>query len=130
MSKYRTFKGVERSLAKRLNGERTGQTGGADVTCDWLSVEVKTRKALPQWVRDAIAQAKRNAGLEQLPIAILHQIGQRHAGDIVCLTLADFENWFGGNGQGGALADARYLAENGDEDARRWLEVMTPDREE
>jgi hypothetical protein len=130
MSKYRTFKGVERSLARRLNGDRTGHTGGADVQTDWLCVEVKTRKMLPQWMRDAIAQAKRNAGVSQLPIAILHQTGQRHAGDLVVMALADFENWFGGNGEGGAVADARYLAENGDEEARRWLEVVAPDRQE
>lgn len=131
MSKYRTFKAVERALAKRLNGERTGHLGVADVQTDWLSVEVKSRKTLPQWLRDAIAQAKRNAGLEQLPVAILHQKGQRHAGDLVVMALADFENWFGDNGPGpGVVEDARYSAALGDEDARRWLEVMTPDREE
>jgi len=94
MSKYRTFKGVERSLAKRLNGERTGHTGGADVQTDWLCAEVKSRKTLPQWVRDAVAQAKRNAGISQLPVAILHQQGQRHDADLVVMTLADFENNF------------------------------------
>ena len=130
MSVYRTFKGVERALAKRLNGERTGQTGGADVESDWLSVEVKCRKHLPQWLRDAIAQAKRNGGIPQLPVVILHQVGQRHDGDIVCLTLADFENWFGGMGESpppGTMADTVYQAANGDEAAAAWLEVMTPD---
>lgn len=131
MSTYRTFKGVERSIAKRLNGERTGHTGGADVVTDWLCVEVKSRKTLPQWIRDAIAQAKRNAGIEQLALAILHQVGQRHDGDLVVMTLADFENWFGGDGPGpGAMADARYSAAQGDAEAAAWLDVMTPDREE
>lgn len=131
MSKYRTFKGVERALAKRLNGQRTGHTGGADVVTDWLCVEVKSRATLPQWVRDAIGQAKRNAEIEQLPVAILHQTGQRHDGDLVVMTLADFENWFGGDSPGpGAVADCVYNAALGDEDARRWLEVMQPDREE
>lgn len=131
MSKYRTFKGVERALAKRLNGERTGHTGGADVVTDWLCVEVKSRATLPRWVRDAIGQAKRNAGIEQLPVAILHQTGQRHDGDLVVMTLADFENWFGEPGsKAGTVADTVYLAGLGDEDARHWLEVMQPDREE
>ncbi|MBI3960247.1 MAG: hypothetical protein HY328_15650 [Chloroflexi bacterium] len=130
MSKYRTFKGVERALAQRLNGERTGQTGGADVQTDWLCVEVKTRKHLPQWIRDAIAQAKRNGGISQLPVVILHQVGQRHAGDLVVMTLADFENWFGGGDPGpGAMADARYLAALGDAEAAAWLGVCAPDRE-
>lgn len=127
MSKYRTFKAVERALAKRLNGERTGHLGVADVTCDWLSVEVKNRKRLPQWVRDAIEQAKRNAGFSQLPIAILHQTGQRHAGDLVVMALADFENWFGGDSLG-VMADTRYRAAMGDEECAAWLDVMTPDK--
>lgn len=95
MSKYRTFKGVERRLARRLNGDRTGHTGGADVQTDWLSVEVKSRKQLPQWLRGAVAQAKRNAGVSQLAVAILHEVGRNHDGDLVVMTLRDFEEWFG-----------------------------------
>lgn len=128
MSVYRTFKGVERSLAKRLNGQRTGHTGGADVQTDWLCVEVKTRKTLPQWVRDAIGQAKRNAGVSQMPIAILHQTGQRHAGDLVVMSLGDFESWFLSGDDLGVRSSAEYLAALGDESAREWLDVMTPDR--
>lgn len=111
MSVYRTFKGVERKLAQRLGGERVGHLGGADVQTVWLSVEVKTRKELPQWLRDAVAQAKRNSGVSQLPVAILHQVGQRHAGDLVVIALADFEGWFG----------AEYLASNADADDAAWL---------
>ena len=95
MSVYRTFKGVERAIAKRLGGQRVGHLGGADVVTDWLSVEVKTRRALPGWLRDAIAQTKGNAGISQLPIVVLHQTGTKHTGDIVCLSLADFEQWIG-----------------------------------
>ena len=66
-----------------------------NVVTDWLSVEVKTRRALPGWLRDAIAQTKGNAGIAQLPIVVLHQTGTKHTGDIVCLSLADFEQWIG-----------------------------------
>ena len=118
MSVYKTFKGVERAIAQRLAGERVGHLGGADVVTDWLAVEVKTRKALPGWIRDAVAQAKRNAGISQLPVAILHQVGQRHAGDLVVIALADFEGWFG----------AEYLAADADDAAR--LDVLTPDADE
>ena len=130
MSQYRTFKGVERKIAQRLAGERVGHLGGADVVTDWLSVEVKSRKELPQWLRDAVAQAKRNGGISQLPVAILHQVGQRHAGDLVVMTLADFENWFGDAPTLGTMADTVYQAANGDEEAGAWLDVMTPDRGE
>jgi hypothetical protein len=127
MSKYKTFKGVERAIAKRLNGDRIGQYGGADVQTDWLSVEVKSRKTLPQWIRDAIAQSKRNAGISQLPIVILHQVGQRHDADLVVMALADFENWFGQAGDSGVVADAEYRAALGNADAAKWLEIMKPD---
>ena len=131
MSKYRTFKGVERAIAKRLGGERVGHLGGADVIVDdWLSVEVKSRKQIPQWIRDALNQSKRNAGISELPIVILHQVGQNHNGDIVILTLADFQNWFGqadDSGDSGVVADAEKLASQGDGQALEWLEIMTPD---
>ncbi len=130
MSVYRTFKGVERAIAKRLNGERTGHTGGADVVTNWLAVEVKSKKHLPQWLRDAIAQARRNGGISQLAVVILHQVGQRHDGDLVVLTLADFENWFGDGDPGpGTMADTVYQAANGDAEAAAWLDVMRPDSE-
>lgn len=128
MSKYKTFKGVERQIAKRLGGERVGHLGGADVIVDsWLSIEVKSRKTLPQWIRDAIAQSKRNAGISQLPIVILHQVGQRHDADLVVMALADFENWFGQAGDSGVVADAEYRAALGNAEALEWLEIMTPD---
>ena len=131
MSKYKTFKGVERAIAKRLGGERVGHLGGADVIVDsWLSIEVKSRKQIPQWIRDAIAQSKKNAKPDQLPILILHEHGQRYSGDLVVLALADFEDNFGGGGGGGAVgvvADAEYRAALGNAEAAKWLEIMKPD---
>ncbi len=32
---------------------------------------------------------------DQLPVAIIHRHGTRHAEDIVCLRLVDFTAWFG-----------------------------------
>ena len=95
MSKYRPFKATERVIAKRLGGERHGHLGGADVITDWLSVECKHRKALPQWLKDALEQARRNAWGDKLPLVVLHEHGERHDDDLVLLSLADFERWFG-----------------------------------
>ncbi len=91
-----TWKNVERAIAKRLNGKRLGATGQAtaDVVTDWLSVEVKHRKTLPQWLKDALGQARHGAG-GRLPIVILHESGQRHADDLVLMRMGDFEDWFG-----------------------------------
>lgn len=91
-----TWKQTERVIAKRLNATRQGATGrtGADVVNDWLAGEVKHRKRLPQWLKDALTQAGTGAG-DRLPLVILHESGQRHADDLVILRLADFQDWFG-----------------------------------
>ena len=92
-----SWKQTERAIAKRLDGQRTGCTGRAtaDVVTDWLAVEVKTRKTLPQWLCAALDQAGRNADGGRLALVVLHQVGRRHDDDTVCLRLADFEQWFG-----------------------------------
>ncbi len=87
-----TWKHTERAIAKRLNGRRLGVTGGAtpDVITDLLAVEVKHRKALPEWLKDALTQAERNAD-NRLPLVVLHEAGKRHADDLVLLRLQDLE---------------------------------------
>jgi len=93
----KTWKQVERAVAKRLGGQRTGATGGAtpDVATGWASVEVKTRQELPAWLLDAVRQAVRNAHPNTLALVILHQVGERHDNDLVVLRLRDFEDWYG-----------------------------------
>lgn len=53
-----TWKQTERAIARRLNGKRLGATGTAtvDVMTDRLAVEVKHRRELPGWLKDALAQ--------------------------------------------------------------------------
>jgi len=91
----KTWKQVERAIAVRLNGRRQGAVGrrGPDVLSDWLAVEVKHRRRLPQWLKTALTQARTGAG-ERLPIVVLHEAGLRHADDLVLMRLADFELWF------------------------------------
>lgn len=93
----RTWKANERAIAKRLGGQRVGNRGSntEDVAHRWLSIEVKSRRALPAWLLEAVAQARRNSPPSRLPVVVLHQVGQRHANDLVVLTLGDFEEWFG-----------------------------------
>lgn len=114
MSKYRSFKSTERAMARRLGGKRTGHLGGQDVDGGWLSVECKHRATLPAWLTDALAQARRHAGPDQLPIVILHEHGARHDDNLVVLRLADFEQWFGDG--------------PGDPVSSEWKAVCTPDR--
>ena len=93
----KTWKAVEREIARRLGGRRVGCTGQAtaDVETPWLAAEIKTRKLLPRWLLDAIEQAVGAADDGRLPIVVLHQKGHRHDNDIVVLRLGDFEAWFG-----------------------------------
>lgn len=98
----RTWKSTERRIARALGGERVGPSGlaTADVVSSWLSVEVKHRRRLPLWLMGALDQARQAAGPDQLGIAVLHEKGQRTGDDLVLVRLADFVEWFGGDGNG------------------------------
>ena len=96
------WKATERKVARIFGGERVPVTGRSrgdvpDIRHRWLSVEVKTRRALPLWLRDALAQARAAATPQQLAVVILHQRGLRHGEDLVVLRLADWVEWFGGD---------------------------------
>jgi len=83
---------LERYVAKRLGGVRVGLTGKAtaDVEAGQLSIECKERKAIPDWLRDAVEQAKSNARSRDLiPVVVLHCAGDRHDDDLVIVRLGD-----------------------------------------
>ncbi len=95
-----TWKRTERSIAGLIGGERVPVSGRQrgdqpDVRHDWLSVEVKHRQTVPQWLLGSLTQARAAVRGDQLPVAIIHRHGARHSEDIVCLRLADFTAWFG-----------------------------------
>ena len=87
-----SWKRTERRIAALLGGQRAPITGrrGADVAHPQLAIEVKHRKALPQWLQDSIAQAVACAEAGQLPIVVLHEAGQRHGNDLAIMRLSDF----------------------------------------
>ncbi len=91
-----TWKATERTIAGRLGGKRVPVSGrergyAPDIAHDTLSIEVKHRKELPAWLRDAMDQAVKSARPGQTPVAILHEHGTRHAGDVCMIRLADLE---------------------------------------
>lgn len=92
------WKAVERAIAERLGGRRVPVSGrqeaGVDIAHDWLAIEVKHTKRIPVFVVRALGQAKAGAKEGQLPIAVLHPPGSRIEDSVVCLRLADFEEWF------------------------------------
>jgi hypothetical protein len=96
----KAWKATERMTATLLHGKRVPITGRQrgdvpDVEHPWLSIEVKHRKALPNWLLDAMSQARASAKDGQLPIAVLHEAGQRHANSLVVVRLSEFIEWFG-----------------------------------
>ena len=71
----KTWKAVEREIAAIVGGTRNPVSGRqrgdkADIEHDWLSLEVKHRKSLPDWLHDAIDQAVQSMKGHQLPAVI------------------------------------------------------------
>jgi len=83
----------ERATAKALGGKRIGPTGRAtaDVEHPLWAIECKERATVPQWLKDAMAQAVAAARPEQVPLVVLHELATRYSGDFVILRRADFE---------------------------------------
>jgi hypothetical protein len=65
------------------------------VTHKLFCVECKTRKNVPAWLLGAMAQARRVAQPEQLPIVVIHPHGARYGDDLVVVRMSDFRDWFG-----------------------------------
>ncbi|MCZ7539123.1 MAG: hypothetical protein M5U29_04240 [Anaerolineae bacterium] len=97
----RTWQRHEQAVAAALGTERTAagaqnrRDGGADVRTDWLVAECKSWSRLPARVVAALEQAERSADSEQLPIAVLHQVGQRREDNLCVMRWGDFLDWFG-----------------------------------
>jgi hypothetical protein len=89
----KTWKASERQIAARFGSKRTGPQGKAvpDIITGRYSIEVKTRKAFPAWLHEAMAQSRRNAVDGTEPIVVLHQIGQRYDDDLVVMSLKMFQ---------------------------------------
>ncbi len=97
----KTWKRVEREIAAILGGERVPVSGrqrgdAPDIRHQWLSLEVKHRKTLPNWIFDALDQAQKSKAGQQLPVAILHGKGMGYKKSLVVIELDDFVDWFGG----------------------------------
>ncbi len=93
------WKATERRIAALLGGRRVPVSGRGrgdqpDIAHPWLSLEVKDRATLPNWLLDALDQAEASATPAQLPVAVLHRAGDRHDQALLVLRLSDFVDWF------------------------------------
>lgn len=105
MTPNATWKSVERKVGAALGGKRTGAVGsaGPDVLTPWLAVQVKHRAALPQWMTEALAGVRAQAGGQRLGLVVLHPKGARTGDSVVMMALADFRAWFVGEADGDPL---------------------------
>lgn len=89
------WKAVERKVAQLLGGERVPVSGrergfSNDIEHPLLSVEVKERQTLPEWLHEAMGQAEASIRGDKYPVVILHQKGLKHDDDFVVMKLSDF----------------------------------------
>jgi hypothetical protein len=87
-----TWKATERLVARQLGGERvpvTGRTRGSapDIEHSVWAVEVKHRQKLPDWLKDAMSQARASVRGNKIPLVVLHEHG-RHS-SLAVLRLSD-----------------------------------------
>ena len=97
------WKATERAICKIFGGGRSGPTGKNDCDCDEgtypHAIEIKHRKNVPAWLRDAMDQACVNArkrGMDWLPTLILHEHGRRYMDSYVIMRLSDYVDWYVG----------------------------------
>jgi hypothetical protein len=102
----RRWKSVERSLAKRLGGERvpvTGRTRGfaPDIRHELYAIEVKSRKTQYKLIAEALDQAEKAAAFylereegKRIPIGLYHVTGEKLEDTYVFMRLGEFEEYF------------------------------------
>jgi hypothetical protein len=96
----KAWKSFERRLARYIgNAERvpiTGRQRGSapDVKHAWLSIEAKYRKKLPDWIHDAMSQAKASAVGHQMPVVIMGEKGAETGRAWIMCELEDFRDRF------------------------------------
>lgn len=89
----KTWKKAERKIAELLGGVRVPVTGRGrgdmpDVLHGILSIEVKHRDGLPEWILDAMRQAEASRRGDQIPVAILHQKGMAYEDSLTIIRLS------------------------------------------
>lgn len=88
------WKSAERKIASLLGGQRvpiTGRQRGSapDIAHPTLSLEVKHRESLPDWLMDALEQADMANDGEKISTVILHQKGMKYEDCLTLIRLSD-----------------------------------------
>lgn len=92
MSPDKAWKKAERKTAIDIGGERTWWLS-ADVKGSGMSIEVKYRARLPEWLWEAVKQAERNADEDEFPAI---RLVEKYKHRSICIMNWDtFVEWFG-----------------------------------
>jgi len=89
-----TWKAVERAIARLLGGRRVPVSGrqrgdAPDIEHPFFSLEVKHRKELPDWILDAMEQAKSSKTGDKIPMVILHKKNTKFENSLAVLEIRD-----------------------------------------
>jgi len=93
----KAWKRAERRVADVFGGTRVPITGRArgsapDVAHPLYALEVKYRKRLPEWIKDAMSQARASVRGDQWPVVVLVERG----GEMLCVVdPKDLVEWHG-----------------------------------
>ena len=95
------WKRIERKIAAYIGGKRvpvTGRTRGdaPDIEHELLVPEVKYRKKVPDWLKEAMDQAQQAKAPQEfkIPCAILVEHGQQAKDTLVVMRLKDVRDWW------------------------------------
>lgn len=101
------WKAAERRICESFGGRRRGVTGRGESDCihDWLAIEIKTRKVIPDYIKLWIMQAEENAEPGQLAIVVMHERGEVYCDDLILMRVSDFRDWFGDSKTGRRATD-------------------------
>ncbi|MCA3748071.1 MAG: hypothetical protein IN808_02905 [Rubrobacter sp.] len=91
----KSWKQAERRIAEILGGRRVPVSGrqrgdAPDIEHPALSIEVKSRRAIPAWIEDALEQAQSASRDGKVPVCVLHRDGNRYADALVICRLSEF----------------------------------------
>ena len=94
------WKSNERTIARRLGGKRVPITGRGrgdvpDADVPDSTPEIKSRKVIPLWLKEARDQAKAASKQGKPPVVIVHEAGTHHDNDLVLMSLKDYEALLG-----------------------------------
>lgn len=91
------WKKAERRICQMLGGTRRGPTGRDTSDCyhDWLAIEVKANRKMPEYLEAWMQQAENNAEAGKLPLVVWHNVQDQYANALVVMRLHDFLDYFG-----------------------------------